>query len=233
MEAHYRQNLCKRGRLGTAIICAAAVTAAGLCWRRPLGLPNFNPTAGEFSNVSPVLIPAGQAPPEVGEAGPYPSTVDSSGLYGRVAKATVTLRLTHAFPDDVDMLLVGPNGQRLILMSQAGGGGPVNNVVLTFDDAAPSLLPNASQIISGAYKPTNYGSTTEPFPPPAPGPPFATTLAAFNALTARGIEGRPWDAGIAAALMADGFSSRRVVGVGEQPPKPSGSSPSAANSAPA
>ena len=67
-----------------------------------------------------------------------------------------------------------------VAMYQAGGGTPVNNVVLTFDDDAPGALPNETPLSSGSYKPTNCGSTTDPFDPPAPGPPFAATLAAFN-----------------------------------------------------
>jgi Ca2+-binding RTX toxin-like protein len=180
MEGHGLYTQRKRGRVRRAAIGTLALVAVGACSVSSAGAATFNPRAGEFSNAAPLLIPGNQGPPGSGTASPYPSSVNASGLYGHVEKATVTLRLTHDFPDDVDMLLVSPNGQRLVLMSQAGDGDSVSNVVLTFDDAAPGLLPNESQITSGSYKPTNYGSTTEPFDPPAPGPPFATTLAAFN-----------------------------------------------------
>ncbi len=184
MPAHHR---CTRdkGRLRRAAICALAVAAVGAGSASTASGAVFNPSGGDFTNTSSVLIPEGQPGASSGLGQPYPSGVDASGLYGNTSKVTAGIRLTHSFPEDVDLLLVGPAGQRLILMSEAGGNFPVSNAFLTFDDAAPTLLPNDSQITSGGYKPTNYGSTTEPFPA-APGPPFATTLAAFNGANPNG-----------------------------------------------
>ena len=59
-----------------------------------------------------------------------------------VAKVTVQLNgLTHTFPDDVDVMLVGPQGQKVMLMGEAGGGGNANLANLTFDDAAALAIP--------------------------------------------------------------------------------------------
>src|SRR4051812_29686061 len=47
---------------------------------------------------------------------PYPSTIAVSGLSGTVTKVTVTLTdLNHPFPDDIDILLVGPTGVKTVL----------------------------------------------------------------------------------------------------------------------
>jgi len=52
---------------------------------------------------------------------------------GAVSKVTVSLNgLSHTYPDDLDILLVGPDGAKVMLMSDAGLGNDLNNVVLTF-----------------------------------------------------------------------------------------------------
>ncbi|MFC5463687.1 proprotein convertase P-domain-containing protein [Lederbergia graminis] len=115
-----------------------------------------------------------------GPATPYPSNITVSDLDGAVRHVTVTLYgLTHTWPDDLDILLVGPQGQSVVLMSDAGGSTNINNVTLEFDDNAADFLPDSSGIVSGTYKPTNYEGV-EVFPAPAPGPPYGSTLSVFN-----------------------------------------------------
>jgi len=70
-------------------------------------------------------------------------------------------------------------------MSDAGGGAGINNVTLTFDDAAASKLPDSSAIVAGTYKPTDF-VTGDTFPSPAPGGPYGTTLSAFSGLDPNG-----------------------------------------------
>jgi uncharacterized repeat protein (TIGR01451 family) len=118
---------------------------------------------------------------------PYPSGIAISNLTGTVTKVTATLRgFTHTFPDDVDVMLVGPGGQKMLLMSDAGGGGPVTNLTLTLDDAAATSLPDSTVLSSGTNKPTNYDTNTDNFPAPAPGPPYVTNLAVFNGVNPNG-----------------------------------------------
>ena len=84
-----------------------------------------------LSNPSSVTIPIG------GPASPYPSTIAVSGLTGHVSNVCVTLSaVSHPFPDDIDVLLVAPDGRGVVLMSDAGGGNTLQNVELTFDDSA-------------------------------------------------------------------------------------------------
>ena len=53
----------------------------------------------------------------------YPAPVTISGMTGAITKVVVTVKgLTHAFARDIDMLLVGPGGQKAILMSDTIGG---------------------------------------------------------------------------------------------------------------
>ena len=55
------------------------------------------------------------------ETTPYPSELSVSGV-GTVQDVDVTLHgFTSTYPDDVELLLVGPSGQQATLMSDAGG----------------------------------------------------------------------------------------------------------------
>jgi hypothetical protein len=128
-------------------------------------------------NAGAIAVPATGTP--AGPAAPYPSTIAVSGRPGFLTYVRVHLYgLDHTWPDDIDMLLVGPEGQNLILMSDTGGSTDLVNANLTFDDAADGPLPDAAQITSGTYQPTNYG-TGDDFAAPAPAPSAATTLATF------------------------------------------------------
>ncbi len=133
-------------------------------------------TAFPFSGYNPT-------PVSIADAGPallYPSVVHISGFGGLVDKVTVTLtNLNHANVADIDLLLVGPQGQKVLLMSDVGLLGSVTNADLTFDDDATNSLPQTGSVVSGRYRPTNFG-TGDTFYPPAPTGPYATTLAAFT-----------------------------------------------------
>lgn len=122
-----------------------------------------------------------------GIAWPYPSTITLSGLNTSTTDVNVQLLgLAHSWPDDIDILLVGPQGQRLVIMSDAGGGSAISNRNLTFDDSAAQSLPDSSTIASGTYRPTNYGSS-DTFASPAPSPSSATALSVFNGTNPNGV----------------------------------------------
>ena len=80
------------------------------------------------------------------------------GTSGTITNVVIALdTLTHGYPDDLDMLLVAPNGKRNILfMSDAGGTWDLNSVDLVFSDAGTSNLPDTTQIVSGTFRPTDY-----------------------------------------------------------------------------
>ena len=132
-----------------------------------------------FSNTGYISIPSS------GSASPYPSQITVSGVTGTVAKVTVKINdLSHTNPDDIDMLLVGPTGQTVMLMSDQGGGGDVSGVDLTFDDSAASELPDYNQIYSGTYKPCV--SAQSDYMSGAPSGPYGTVLSGFNGLDPNG-----------------------------------------------
>ena len=128
-----------------------------------------------------------------GTSGPaiqYPSSTIVSGLSGTVTKATVTLiGLDSASGDDIDMVVTGPNGQQVMLMSDACGEFPntLENEDWTFDDSAPTFLSNGGPCASdqqASFKPSNYlGSAPEPddlSPGGGPAPPYVNALSFFD-----------------------------------------------------
>ena len=142
------------------------------------------PSTQTFTNTTAISILDNSS------GSPYPSSVTVAGMSGTISKVIVKLNgLQHTYPDDIDILLVGPGGEKVMLMSDAGGSTDVVNVNLTFDSAALTALPDSNQISSGTYHPTNYvgkDGTTDPFSAPAPAGPFGASLSAFNTTSPNG-----------------------------------------------
>jgi subtilisin-like proprotein convertase family protein len=118
---------------------------------------------------------------------PYPSSVRVTCVPQPVKRATVTLRsFSHGYPDDVDVMLVSPDGQCVMLMSDAGDGTMANNVNITLDDTATISLLDAGQLFSGTFRPGNYDTEVDAFPPPAPQLPPVGNLSALAGASANG-----------------------------------------------
>lgn len=129
-------------------------------------------TVNIYGNNAPITIPVN------GATSPYPSTIAVSGLTGNVVtKVSVVLNgFTHGYPADVDVLLVGPGGERVMLMSDAGGGGAnaVTDINLTFSPTATAAVPQGATMSTATVLPANYANDedsadfSDPFPGPAP-----------------------------------------------------------------
>lgn len=135
----------------------------------------------KLSNPSSIIIPQTGTQ---GNSAPFPARIEARNLHGRINKVTVTIHgLTHTFPDDVHLLLVGPQGQSAYLMGNTGGNVDVNGITLTFDDDALNLLPDNSPMVSGRFRPTLFGAPN----PNLPGPQFGTNLSVFRGKNPNGI----------------------------------------------
>lgn len=139
-------------------------------------------TVTVLDNPAPVIYVSNLARiavPDSGVANPYPSSITVSGVSGLVTRLTATVsNIAHTYPDDLGFLLVGPTGVSVVLMANAGGGTAIDGVTLTFEDSAPSQLPDNDLIRSGSYKTTPISPGS--WPPPAPTLASAANLAAFN-----------------------------------------------------
>ncbi len=142
---------------------------------------------------------------------PYPSTIAVSSLAGTLAKVTVTFwHLSHTWPGDIDAFAVGPSGRMAMLMSDAGGYA-ASDLTLTFDDDATERIPEADQLYSGTFKPTDYAGydpSNDVFAAPASAGPYVATLTNFISSDPNGL----WslfirdDSGKDVGQMAQGWS---------------------------
>jgi hypothetical protein len=156
----------------------------------PSVTPTPTPIGTTFSNGGAIAISGAST----GKGSPYPSAISVSGLVGKITKVTAQLNgITEAssndFASDIDIQMVGPAGQNVMLISDAGGSIRLNNITLGFDDAAAASLPHTTSIANGTYKPTNYtGSSgdTDSFPSPAPITTPGVLLSAYNNINPNG-----------------------------------------------
>jgi subtilisin-like proprotein convertase family protein len=147
-----------------------------------LALATATPSQAQtFTNTTNIRIPASGSGP--GPSSPYPSTIVVAGLTQPIGAVTVNITgLSHTFPADIGILLVGPTGQSVVLMSNTGANCDVNGINLRFADGAPPLSPDC--ILSGTYSPTTLGAPT--FDPPATQPPNGSALSLFSGTSGNG-----------------------------------------------
>jgi hypothetical protein len=118
------ERLMRRFTMSTriALIVLAALLALPLAPTAfPVGAKNRSRTViRTFRNPAPMNLPASTVFPV--SASLYPAPIAVSGLKGKIHD--VNLRLIdfgHSYPDDVEVLLVGPRGQTAVVMATVGG----------------------------------------------------------------------------------------------------------------
>lgn len=108
--------------------------------------------------------------PDVGPASNYPITINVSGMTGVLEQIDVALNgLTHTNPSDIDVLLEAPSGEKMVILSDAGGSTPAAKVVVTLKDDGSAPVP--SPLASGIFWPYS-GPPADSFPAPAPAGPY-------------------------------------------------------------
>ena len=205
-------------RRGATILCANVAVASGTATcnipAQPQGdftvTADYNGSPGQFNISSGSYLQMVNSPtiktglnyannggiviPNSSFANPYPSRIIVTGLGGSITKVTATLNgVTTPTPDDVDFLLVGPGGQKFLMMGDAGGANALSNVNITLDDAAATALPDGTAITSGTFRPASY-TGSDIFPAPAPAGPYnpaapdgtGTFANVFNGITPNG-----------------------------------------------
>jgi subtilisin-like proprotein convertase family protein len=175
----------------------AFITSSGQLFQT-VDFPTTNPTPGMYCNTNSVTIPdpAGGGATS-GPAVQFPSHITVSGLGGRITHMTVSLKnVSDTAAQDMDILLVGPGGQNLVIVSDAGGA--TTNVSLDIDDnAAGQLAAGGAWGGSGTTvqtRPVDY-LTGDTFPSPAPAGPYnepapaatATLSSIFNNSSPNGV----------------------------------------------
>jgi hypothetical protein len=140
-----------------------------------------------FSNAQQITIP-NTGSGAVVSAIPYPSEKSAQGFnQGTILDVNLSLKnFSHTFPDDVDVLL-SKKGRTRTVMSDVGGGTPVNNITLNLDDESPNgFLPDNGPLVGGKFKPTNKEGL-DTFPAPTPGPSAQSALSGFDGINPNGV----------------------------------------------
>jgi subtilisin-like proprotein convertase family protein len=167
------------GALVTATAPGADAATTTFNAPAPLAINNhlYAPTSGGAA----VTIPA------MGPATTYPAPLTVTGISGTITDVNVTLiGLEHSYPADLDVMLVGPGGQHVVLMSDVGSDVPVTDLNVVLDDEGGSPLPSATALTTGVFQPTNVGPG-DTFPAPAPSSlTAATALSAFDGTNPNG-----------------------------------------------
>jgi subtilisin-like proprotein convertase family protein len=196
----------------TARVAAAALATASVMSVGVAAGPGAIAASGSFTQPNGITINDGTLD-SPSPANPYPSALVVSGLPNGVTDVNVTLNgFTHTFPDDIDVMLVGPAGQHVILLSDAGSlnfGDPgAANLSLVFDDQASGALPDDGPLAAGTFRPSNFldqlvndSFPSDPFPGGPDAGTAAPTLSAFNGTNPNGawqlyvVDDAPLDAG--------------------------------------
>lgn len=147
-----------------AVGSAAAAQATTMTFANPQGLGPSN-GAGTF-----------------GPANPYPSSISVAGVPGTVTDVNVTI-LGMSANGDTDMVLRGPNGQAVMLMSDACVQGTSQTGNWIFDDSAPGFVSrpgpcSPSFPTQSSFRPSNYV--------PQPGAPMDNSTEPDDLSTATG-----------------------------------------------
>lgn len=169
-------------RMRTRRAAAIAFAAASVLGAPSQAASSAPASTQTFTNSAPIAIPASGTS---GPASPYPSSVSVAGMPGPITDVNVTLhRFGHTFPTDVDVLLVSPNGESTIMMSDACGLDPIEDFTWILDQqaAAPMVTPCAGF----HYQPTNIATSPPDAFPDAPPGPYFTGLDFFNNENANG-----------------------------------------------
>lgn len=143
-----------------------------------------------FVNPAPMLIPApgGPSGDDQGPGSLYPSSVVVQGMTGPITDVNITLyRVTHPSPEDIDILLVSPSGDHVMVMRGVCGGPGAPDVVdftWIFDQQVLSSMPAGGPCDGFAYRPSSDGQQI--WPAPGPAGPHGVSFDDFNGEQANG-----------------------------------------------
>lgn len=141
------------------------------------------PGRSRFVQPQPILIPSSGT---IGVSGPYPSVNTVSGMSGWITNMNLTFsRLTHSRVQDVNMLLVHPNGTGIVLFSEiCGQDRSCSNITVTLEDGLFYPLPPDFALWSEPLRPANFQSTN--FYPGVTWTNLPGVFASFNGTPANG-----------------------------------------------
>ena len=149
----------------------------------------YDDEAGDSGKIAGWSLKLTTAPvdtviPTLGAADPYPAVRQVSDAVNAdrvITDLDVNVGgMAHDRLEDLDLLLVGPEGQTTMLISDACGPLFLEKDELVFDDETPFPLPaEPSALCYETVQPTNHG-VDDSLPAPAPPGPYGASLSAFD-----------------------------------------------------
>ncbi len=129
---------------------------SGLCPGASVNLDAGASTSGGTVTASnPTVF---STPSSSGVVNPYPSPITISGAGTSISSMSVTIGpISHTWRSDLDIVLIGPGGQGLILMSDVGGSSDLVNAEITFQDGAAAFPTSGNITGTNTYVPYNSG----------------------------------------------------------------------------
>jgi subtilisin-like proprotein convertase family protein len=134
---------------------------------------------GTYSNKAGIF-PKDAGPNQAGiDSKNYPSRISVGGLAGSITHVEVDLRSINAtYPGDLDVLLVSPGGNAVVLMSDTGGTATLTGAGFSFSDDAAGALPDTGTPAPGTYLPTDGSDGgADSYRDPAPLGPYGSLTA--------------------------------------------------------
>jgi hypothetical protein len=165
------------------------LTLTGAVGAQSTAVISIYDAATQFVNNTPLNFSGGTAA--------VSSQITTSGTT-LVSGVRVTLfGVTAPNADNIDILLVAPNGAKYVLMGDVGGVNSLSNQTITIEDVATTFMPDSTAITPGVnYRPTTCGGAEHdfaggapagPYSQPGCGPLFTTTLGSvFGNVTPNG-----------------------------------------------
>lgn len=143
------------------------------------GFANAGFITSTFTSNTALQIPATGSS---GAASEFPTTIEISGLLGDIVDINIFVSgISHTYPDDINIGIVGPTGVSVYLWADAGGSTGIENIDLTFDDEALQAISNGGPMTSGIYQVSQFGDDEETIPAS-----FGSLLSDFDGLSANG-----------------------------------------------
>jgi hypothetical protein len=144
------------------------------------GLANAGLITTTFTSNTVLQIPATGT---YGPASEFPTTIEISGLLGDIVDINIFFSgLSHTFPDDINIGIVGPTGVSVYLWANAGGNVDIENIDVTFDDEALQAISDFGAMASGIYQVSQFRFEDVNIPAS-----FGSLLADFDGLSANGL----------------------------------------------
>lgn len=172
------------GLLATMAVAAPVSAASGSFTNpAPISVADVDREDGDDWQGTDTDIEFGE---DAGAGSVYPSEIEftTAPTNARISEIGVYVELTHERLDDLDLMLVGPNGKSTMLMSDAGGDNPYNGYINFYPDADQPFADDSNSgspawwtegfyyadSIPVDWDTTANDSDTFPTPAPASGP---------------------------------------------------------------